>query len=199
MARDQYLDTLVRKRDNGRVKIVTGIRRCGKSYLLFELYRDCLLRDGVGKDQVIGLALDDVENACYHDTLEMNALVRERIRDGSRRYYIFIDEIQFSFDVRNPYSEDPGEKITFVDTVLGLMRVRNADIYVTRSNSKLLSKDVLTQFRDRGDEINVRPLSFAEFLPACRATFSRHGPSTARTAGCRTCSSSMATRRRADT
>ena len=117
---------------------------------------------GIGEDQVIGLALDEIDNARYRNPFELNKAIKERITDKNKRYYVFIDEIQFVIEVQNPYVDDPDEKLTFVDVVMGLMKLPNADIYVTGSNSKMLSSDVLTQFRDRGDEIRVNPLSFAE-------------------------------------
>ena len=160
--RKQYMDQLIRKKDNGRIKIITGLRRSGKSYLLFNLYRKYLLESGVGEDQIVGLALDEIDNAKYRNPFELNTVVKERIADKNKRYYVFIDEIQFVNEVKNPYVDDPSEKLTFIDVVLGLMKIPNADIYVTGSNSKMLSSDILTQFRDRGDEIRVNPLSFAE-------------------------------------
>ncbi len=159
--RKQYLDKLIRKKDNGRIKIITGIRRCGKSYLLFELYKNYLLQKGIAKRQIIGMALDDVENIQYRDPFALNEYIKRKITDD-KKYYVFIDEIQFSKAVKNPYIDDSDEKITFVDTLLSLMKRKNLDIYVTGSNSKMLSKDILTQFRDRGDEIHLYPLSFAE-------------------------------------
>ena len=159
--RKQYLDELIKKKDNGRIKIITGIRRCGKSYLLFELYKNYLLNNNVSKTQIIELALDDIENINYRDPFKLNEYIKSRIIDD-QRYYVFIDEIQFSRSVKNPYIDDDDERITFVDTLLSLVKRKNLDIYVTGSNSKMLSKDVLTQFRDRGDEIHVYPLSFAE-------------------------------------
>lgn len=162
-AREQYLRKLVSKKDNGRVKIVTGIRRCGKSYLLFELYTKYLRKNGVGADQIISLALDELPNAKYRNPVELDKYIREHITDKTKRYYVLIDEIQFVSEIQNPHIEDPKAKLTFVDVILGLIRIRNADIYVTGSNSKMLSTDILTQFRDRGDEIRVYPLSFAEF------------------------------------
>ena len=161
-ARKQYLDQLIRKKDNGRIKVITGLRRSGKSYLLFTLYRQYLLDSGVEDDQIVELALDEIDNAKYRNPFELNKIVKERITDKSKRYYVFIDEIQFVTEVQNPYVDDPNEKLTFIDVVLGLMKIPNADIYVTGSNSKMLSSDILTQFRDRGDEIRVNPLSFAE-------------------------------------
>lgn len=161
--REQYLDKLISKKDNGRVKIITGLRRSGKSVLLFQLYRDWLLREGVRKDQIIELALDILQNAKYRNPLELDKYIRERMVDPGTNYYIFIDEIQFVSEIQNPYVDNPDSKITFVDVVLGFMQMKNADVYITGSNSKMLSSDILTQFRDRGDEIHVFPLSFSEF------------------------------------
>ncbi len=161
-ARKQYLNQLIRKKDNGRIKVITGLRRSGKSYLLFKLYRQYLLELGVQEDQIVELALDEIDNAKYRNPFELNKIVKERIADKDKRYYVFIDEIQFVTEVQNPYVDDPNEKLTFIDVVLGLMKLPNADIYVTGSNSKMLSSDILTQFRDRGDEIRIYPLSFAE-------------------------------------
>lgn len=166
--RPQYLEKLLRKKDNGRIKIVTGIRRCGKSYLLFELYTRRLREMGVADDQIVGIALDEIANAKYRDPIELDRYIRERIADGTKRYYVMIDEIQFVSEIRNPYVDDPQAKLTFVDVVLGLARIKNADIYITGSNSRMLSSDILTQFRDRGDEIRVFPLSYAEFLSIYR-------------------------------
>ncbi len=166
--RDRYLDELIKHRDNGRVKIITGIRRCGKSYLLFELYKSYLMSQGVREDHIIELALDVIRNVRYRNPFELNTFVREKITDSSTRFYVFIDEIQFCEEVPNPYIENSEQKITFIDTVLGLMKIQNVDVYVTGSNSKMLSKDVLTQFRDRGDEIHLYPLSYSEFYEACQ-------------------------------
>lgn len=166
LPRTQYLKKLISKKDNGRLKIVTGIRRCGKSYLLFELFTKYLKENGVDDNQIIGLALDEIQNAKYRNPIELDRHIREQIQDSTRRYYILIDEIQFVSEVQNPYVDDPTAKLTFIDVVLGLIRIRNADVYITGSNSKMLSTDILTQFRDRGDEIRVNPLSFAEFYDA---------------------------------
>lgn len=159
--RKRYLDELIKKKDNGRIKIITGIRRCGKSYLLFQLYKNYLLQNGAEEKQIIEIALDDIENIRYRDPFVLNDYVKSNVKNN-KKYYIFIDEIQFSRSVKNPYSDEPNEKITFIDTLLSLMKRKNLDIYVTGSNSKMLSKDILTQFRDRGDEIHLYPLSFAE-------------------------------------
>ena len=150
--RKQYLNELIKKKDNGRIKIITGIRRCGKSYLLFKLYKGYLLNNGVKKEQVIEMALDEIDNIKYRNPFELNDYIKNKITKN-KKYYIFIDEIQFSKPVKNPYIPNSDEEITFVDTLLGLMKNENLDIYVTGSNSKMLSKDILTQFRDRGDEI----------------------------------------------
>ena len=161
-ARKQYLKQLIRKKDNGRIKIITGLRRSGKSYLLFTLYRQYLLDSGVSGDQIVGLALDEIDNAKYRNPFELNKFVKEQTTDKDKRYYVFLDEIQFVSEIQNPYVDDSGEKLTFIDVILGLMKLPNVDVYVTGSNSKMLSSDILTQFRDRGDEIRVNPLSFAE-------------------------------------
>ena len=166
LPRKQYLNRLISLKDNGRVKVITGLRRSGKSVLLFTLYRDHLLNEGVGSDQIIGLALDSLPNAKYRNPIELDKHIREQMTDPGKRYYIFIDEIQFVSEIQNPYVNDPTARISFIDVVLGLMQIRNADVYVTGSNSKMLSSDILTQFRDRGDEIRVWPLSFSEFLDA---------------------------------
>lgn len=161
--REQYLKEIISKKDNGRIKIITGLRRSGKSVLLFQLYREWLLREGVKEDQIIALALDILENARYRNPLELDKYIRDHMIDPKKRYYIFIDEIQFVSEIQNPYVDNKDAKITFIDVILGLMHMDNADVYVTGSNSKMLSSDILTQFRDRGDEIRVYPLSFAEF------------------------------------
>ena len=162
-ARKQYIDQLVEKKDNGRVKIITGMRRSGKSVLLFQLYKDYLLSEGVKESSIITLALDTLEYAKYRNPIELDKYIRDKIIDRKSRYYVFVDEIQFVSEIQNPYVDDPEAKITFVDVIMGLMKIDNVDVYVTGSNSKMLSSDVLTQFRDRGDEIRVYPLSFAEF------------------------------------
>lgn len=161
--REQYLKEIISKKDNGRIKIITGLRRSGKSVLLFQLYREWILGEGVKEDQIIALALDILENARYRNPLELDKYVRDHMVDPKKRYYIFIDEIQFVSEIQNPYVDNEDAKITFIDVILGFMHMDNADVYVTGSNSKMLSSDILTQFRDRGDEIRVYPLSFAEF------------------------------------
>ena len=166
LPRTQYLNKLIQKKDNGRVKIITGLRRSGKSVLLFHLYKAYLLETGISSSQIIELSLDVLANARYRNPIELDKHIREQITDAGKRYYVFIDEIQFVSAIQNPYCEGADAKITFIDVVLGLMQIDHVDVYVTGSNSKMLSTDILTQFRDRGDEIRVYPLSFAEFYNA---------------------------------
>ena len=161
--REQYLNEIISKKDNGRIKIITGLRRSGKSVLLFQLYRDWLIKEGIHEDHIIALALDVLENAKYRNPIELDKYVRDRMVADGEKYYIFIDEIQFVSEIQNPYVDNPDAKISFIDVVLGFMQMKNADVYVTGRNSRMLSSDILTQFRDRGDEIRVYPLSFAEF------------------------------------
>lgn len=142
--RPRYLNQLINKKDNGRVKIITGVRRCGKSYLLFELYRKYLLSIGINENQIIMIALDSLKNVQYRNPIELDDFLREKIRDNVLRYYIFIDEIQFVEEISNPYLKNSDSKISFVDLVLGLMKISNVDVYITGCNSRMLSSDVLT-------------------------------------------------------
>lgn len=160
--RDYYLKKIIDKKENGRIKIITGIRRCGKSYLLFNLYQEYLLSQGIKEEQIISIALDEIDNLEYRNPFRLNEYIKEKTKNRNQMCYIFIDEIQLSEDVSNPYIDSKEKNVTFVDVLLGLMKRNNVDIYVTGSNSKMLSSDVLTQFRDRGNEIHVNPLSFAE-------------------------------------
>lgn len=171
--REKYISELLSKRWNGKVKIVTGIRRCGKSFLLFNLYKDYLLNEGVEKDCFVELALDKKAHTKYRNPNELYDYVLRKTKDDEKRYYVFIDEIQLSFKVKN---KDVDERLvpkedrellytTFYDILNDLMARKNLDIYVTGSNSKMLSKDIVTNFRDRGSEIKIYPLSFKEFYP----------------------------------
>lgn len=163
--RTKYLQELIDRKHNGLVKVITGIRRCGKSYLLFTLFYDHLIAEGVKKENIITLELDQTENIRYRNPLELDRYLRSLIRDNGEMHYVFLDEIQFVENVKNPYVEN-GAEITFYDVLNGLMRIRNADIYVTGSNSRMLSTDVLTEFRGRGDEVRVQPLVFSEYMQA---------------------------------
>lgn len=164
--RKRYLDKLISRKQNGLVKVITGIRRCGKSYLLFNIYKEYLKSTGVDEGCIICLALDDDENIKYRNPLELGKYIRQLTSDESKEYYVFLDEIQKVVTIQNPYIDGVEDKISFVDVVLGLMKRGNIDLYVTGSNSKMLSSDILTEFRGRGDEIRVNPLSFVEFYNA---------------------------------
>lgn len=163
--REKYLNKLIQYQWNGMVKVITGIRRCGKSYLLNVLYRKHLMENGVSEDHIIFLALDNDKYIKYRNPLELSSYVRAIVEGKEERYYLFVDEIQLSDEVENPYVPG-GKKITFYDTLNGLNSLDNLDIYVTGSNSKMLSSDILTEFRGRSDEIRVHPLSFAEYYSA---------------------------------
>jgi predicted AAA+ superfamily ATPase len=150
--REIYLRRLIERRENGSIKIITGIRRCGKSYLLFKLYYDYLISEGVADSQIIRVALDDEVHEDLRAAKQLGDYIRTQIRDDKKTYYIFLDEVQFV---------DGFEKV-----LNGLNRKTNLDIYVTGSNSKFLSSDILTEFRGRGDEVRVYPLSFSEYVTA---------------------------------
>lgn len=163
--RDRYLNQIISYMWDGQVKVITGIRRCGKSYLLFELFRKHLLEQGVEPENIITVALDLARDIRYRNPLTMAEYVRSRAENSDRRFYLFVDEIQMSDEVANPYHPD-GKKISFYDALNDLKSLHNLDIYVTGSNSKMLSKDILTEFRGRSDEIRVHPLCFAEYYSA---------------------------------
>ncbi len=146
--RDYYLKELVDRLDNGLIKIITGIRRCGKSYLLNTIFKNYLLEQGTDKEHIIQLSLDERTNFKYLDPDELDEYIRSLIMD-EKKYYILLDEIQ--------------EVKEFESVLIGFMHINNVEIYVTGSNSKFLSSDIVTEFRGRGDEIRVYPLSFAEF------------------------------------
>ena len=164
--RKRYLDKLIAKKNNGLVKVITGIRRCGKSYLLSELYHSYLNSIGIQDDSIIELSLEDAPNARYRNPLTLDEYIRSKIKDKKKEYYVFIDEIQLVEDIKNPYLDNTNATIGFVDVLLGLMKIKNVDIYVTGSNSRMLSSNILTEFRGRGDEIRVNPLTYSEFLTA---------------------------------
>jgi len=164
--RDRYLSKLIAKKENGLIKVITGIRRCGKSFLLFELYHAYLNSAGVPDENIIELALDEAVNARYRNPLELDQYIRQQVANKSRQYYVFIDEIQKVSEIQNPYVDNVDAKIGFVDVLLGLMKIKNVDLYVTGSNSHMLSSDILTEFKDRGDEIRVNPLTYSEFYAA---------------------------------
>lgn len=164
--RDRYLNKLISKKENGLIKVITGIRRCGKSYLLFELYHQYLNSIGISDENIIEIALDEALSAKYRNPFELDKYIREQVVDKSQKYYVFIDEIQKVSEIQNPYVDDADAKIGFVDVLLGLMKIKNVDLYVTGSNSRMLSSDILTEFKDRGDEIRINPLTYNEFYEA---------------------------------
>lgn len=149
--REIYLNKLISKKENGLVKIVTGIRRCGKSYLLNPLFLDYLKSTGIKENHIIKLELDREENVKYHDSKALNEYIRSKIKD-SDMYYVMLDEIQLV------------EGFEYV--LNGFLYEKNIDVYVTGSNSKFLSSDIITEFRGRGDQVKVYPFSFSEFVTA---------------------------------
>ena len=153
--RDRYLNTLISKEHNGLIKVITGMRRCGKSYLLFTLFKEHLLSEGVAEDHIIEIAFDAFENKKYRDPDVLYPYLKEQIKDDAM-YYVLLDEIQLL-----------GE---FESILNSLIRMKNVDVYVTGSNARFLSKDVITEFRGRGDEVHMHPLSFAEFMSVYQGT-----------------------------
>ena len=163
--RDSYLKQLISYRFDGLVKVITGIRRCGKSYLLKKLYKDYLLNHQVKEEQIISIELDLAKDIQFRDPLHLSSFIREKLSGTTEEHYLFIDEIQMSDEVPNPYNPE-GKKISFYDALNDLRSIPNLDVYVTGSNSKMLSSDILTEFRGRSDEIRVHPLSFSEYYSA---------------------------------
>lgn len=172
--RKEYLNQLLSKRWNGKVKIITGIRRCGKSFLLSTLLKNHLVSEGVRPEDLIEIALDRRSDLKYRNPNILYEHVLNLTKDTSRKYYVFIDEIQLSYKVKTDGIDEslvPEEDrdmlyTTFYDILNDLISRTNLDVYVTGSNSKMLSKDIVTNFRDRGSEIKVYPLSFSEYLSA---------------------------------
>ena len=149
--RDAYLQQLTLRKDNGMIKVITGIRRCGKSFLLFTIFKRYLLENGVDTDHIIEIALDGIENEELRDPKVCYKFIKDAMKD-SKKYYLLLDEVQFM--------------PRFEEVLNSLLRISNIDVYVTGSNSKFLSSDIVTEFRGRGDEIRIYPLSFAEFYAA---------------------------------
>ena len=160
--RDIYLKQLIDYAWDGQVKVITGVRRCGKSYLLRTLYKNYLLGNGVSEDHIIIIELDLARDIRYRSPLELTVYVKEVIGKNKEQFYLFIDEIQMCDEVPNPYNPN-GKPITFYDALNDLKTVPNLDVYVTGSNSRMLSSDILTEFRGRSDEVRIHPLSFAEY------------------------------------
>ena len=182
--RKKYLERLIARKENGLVKVITGIRRCGKSYLLFNIYKSYLKSIGVEDDQIICLALDDDENIQYRNPLELGKYIRSLTTDESKTYYVFLDEIQKVVTIQNPYIQGVEDKIGFVDVVLGLMKHDNIDVYVTGSNSKMLSSDILTNFAGAAMRSGSIPCLLRSFTTPTRATSGTLGRSIILTAAC---------------
>lgn len=153
--RDHYLNTLISKEHNGLIKVITGMRRCGKSYLLFTLFKEHLLSEGVEADHIIEIAFDAFENKKYRDPDVLYPYLKEQIKDDAM-YYVLLDEVQLLRE--------------FEAILNSLIRMKNVDVYVTGSNARFLSRDVITEFRGRGDEVHMYPLSFAEFISVYQGT-----------------------------
>lgn len=164
--RKRELNRLIERKENGLIKVITGMRRCGKSFLLFDIYHKYLNSIGVDDAHIIEFTLDDDENLRLRNPIFLGEYIRSLLIDKDKMYYVFLDEIQKVDEVPNPYVDNPNSKVGFVDVLLGLMRRKNVDVYVTGSNSKMLSSDVITEFRGRADEIRLQPLSFSEFYAA---------------------------------
>ena len=162
ISRNNYLKKLTSCMWDGQVKVITGIRRCGKSFLLHKIFYDYLIEQGVDANHILSFELDEVKDIKFRNPLELAHHVRSIVEGANEQFYLFVDEIQMSDIVDNPYNK-AGKKITFYDALNDLRTLSNLDIYVTGSNSKMLSSDILTEFRGRSDEIKVHPLSFAEY------------------------------------
>lgn len=161
--RDLYLNKLIRKKHNGSIKIITGLRRSGKSYLLNNLFYEHLLQNGVKKEQIIKLALDDDRNREYRNPDKLSAFLFSKIANETDNFYFLLDEIQFAISNEGVKSKEP---IRLYGILNGLLSMKNVDVYISGSNSKFLSSDVATEFRGRGDVIQVNPLTFSEFFSA---------------------------------
>ena len=160
--RDNYINKIIKKQWNGRVKIITGIRRCGKSTILFDLFKQYLLASGTAEEDIISIALDQNRYAPLRDPDKLAEYIRDRTADANRQYYIMIDEIQYAISSEELRSNDAPVRIYGV--LNEFLANKNVDVYVTGSNSKLLSKDISTEFRGRGDVIQIYPLSFKEYV-----------------------------------
>ena len=161
--RDLYLNKLIRKKNNGSIKIITGLRRSGKSYLLNNLYYNYLLNDGVKKEQIIKLALDSDKNREYRNPDKLSDFLYSKITNETDKFYLLLDEVQFAISEEEIKAKEP---IRLYGILNGLLGLKNVDVYITGSNSKFLSSDIATEFRGRGNVIHVNPLSFAEFYSA---------------------------------
>ncbi|MDY6321881.1 MAG: ATP-binding protein [Succinivibrio sp.] len=162
--RDFYLKRLIAKRGNGQIKIITGIRRCGKSTLLFEIFGKWLAEHGMSESSIIKVNLDDVENTGLCDPLALYEHIRDLTPDPKAQYVVMLDEVQYA--ISRAELRDKDRPPLLYRVLNSLIHKHNLDVYVTGSNSKFLSTDVMTEFRGRGDEIHIQPLAFSEYLPA---------------------------------
>lgn len=162
--RDRYLRQLIGKQWNGRIKILTGIRRCGKSTVLFEIFLQYLLNQKMDRGHIITLALDDDKNKQYRNPEELSKYIRSKCVHPEKKYYVLLDEIQYAISKEELHN--PDTPVRLYSVLNGLLHMKNIDVYVTGSNSKLLSRDVSTEFRGRGDTIHIYPLSFTEYYEA---------------------------------
>ena len=162
--RDRYLRQLIGKQWNGRIKILTGIRRCGKSTVLFEIFLQYLLNQKMDRGHIITLALDDDKNKQYRNPEELSKYIRSKCVHPEEKYYVLLDEIQYAISKEELHN--PDTPVRLYSVLNGLLHMKNIDVYVTGSNSKLLSRDVSTEFRGRGDTIHIYPLSFTEYYEA---------------------------------
>lgn len=163
--RDRYLKKIISYMWDSQVKVITGIHSCGKSYLLHTLFKKYLLDNGIDDNHILSFELDLTKDLRYRNPLELASYVRGIVENSNDQYYLFVDEIQLSDEVPNPYNPN-GKMITFYDALNDLNSLSNLDIYVTGSNSKMLSSDILTEFRGRSTEIRIHPLSFSEYYAA---------------------------------
>ncbi len=161
IVRERYLQKIVDYMWDGQIKVITGIRRCGKSTLLFQIFYDYLLKKGSKAENIITLELDKRKYAKYRNPIVLAEYVESQVKDRRKKYYLFIDEIQFCYSVPDP--DNAGHEVTVYDLLNELKDYENLDVYVTGSNSKMLSKDIATEFRGRASQIHVYPLNFAEY------------------------------------
>ena len=159
--RKRYLQRLVDRMGNGQIKVITGVRRCGKSFLVFRLFRNYLRERGVPDDHIIEVALDDDDNEDLRDVSNLSRYIKGQIVNPGETYYILLDEAQLA--ISRDEMRNPDVQVRLYGLLNSLLRKGNIDVYVTGSNSKMLSKDVATEFRGRGDVVEVHPLSFSEY------------------------------------
>lgn len=167
--RDKYLNKLISQIDKDMIKVVTGIRRSGKSFLLFELFYEYLISVGIKEDQIIRINLDEDDNECLRDVKLLSSEIKSRIKSDSKKYYVMLDELQYT--ITKEELKDKDKPIRIYGLLNSLMHMKNVDAYITGSNSKFLSKDVMTEFRGRGWPIHIQPMVFSEFYDEYKGSF----------------------------